>query len=290
MRRDEHARKPPERVPLGQRFGVGDIERRADAPRPHVPHERVGVHERSAPDVDDQRAVGKGGELGVSDDVPRRISAGKGQHDDLRRRQQFRQLVDAVHADAVLVARPRRHRNEVHLEGRQPCGDRLADAAVAEQQHPPVREALGVARMPHPRAGVDGERVEVPLRGEGQPHRELGGGGLVHSRGVGEDDPGRELLRGALVADGLALHESGRHPRQQRQPVAAGHVGRYDQVDAVARGCGIHRPYDHLDAVRERLEVAGELGAGDGDDEAHDLDATRPCDGRAQYPRPRRCA
>ena len=111
-----------------------------------------------------------------------------------------------------------------------------------------------------------------------------------HPGGVGEDDPGRELLRGALVADGLALHESGRHPRQQRQPVAAGHVGRYDQVDAVARGCGIHRPYDHLDAVRERLEVAGEFGAGDGDDEAHDLDATRPCDGRAQYPRPWRCA
>jgi hypothetical protein len=58
MRRDEHARKAPQRVTLGQRFGIGHVQRRADAPASRVIHERVGVDERAAAHVHDQSAVG----------------------------------------------------------------------------------------------------------------------------------------------------------------------------------------------------------------------------------------
>ena len=156
-------------------------------PRPHVVDERIGVDERSAADVHDQRAVGKGREERVVDDVPRRIAPGKRHDHDLGAGEQLGQLVDGVHRHPVFVACAARDGSELDLEGREPRGDGLADSAVAEQQHPAVGEALARRRAPTRPVDVSTrERVEPALRREREGDGELGGRGLVHRRGVRE--------------------------------------------------------------------------------------------------------
>ena len=53
----------------GQRLGVDDIKRRPDAAALDVRDERVGVDQRAAADVDDERPVGQCRQDGVVDDV-----------------------------------------------------------------------------------------------------------------------------------------------------------------------------------------------------------------------------
>lgn len=57
MRADDRARAVPERVILGQWFGVGHVERRAETSGLEFRDEGVGVDDLAAPGVDDQSAV-----------------------------------------------------------------------------------------------------------------------------------------------------------------------------------------------------------------------------------------
>ncbi len=141
----------PERVAVGQRLGIGDVEHRAQAAALQLGDERVGDDDGAAPGVGDERAVRQGREL-VRADQPAGRGRERGEDDeDVGPGQERRQLVDPVDARRVRG----RHADHADAERLQPPLDRAADRAVADDQHAsaPSRSAIHVraARSRRPR-------------------------------------------------------------------------------------------------------------------------------------------
>ena len=90
--------------------GSGSVTSRAARIRPaeRVPHQRVGVDDTAAGDVDQQRAVGHRSEERVVDQPGRVLAQRHDDDDDVVVRQQLRQLVHAVHRPHQLVSRAAR--------------------------------------------------------------------------------------------------------------------------------------------------------------------------------------
>ena len=253
--------RAPQRVPVGQRLGVGDVEGEAQAAC--VTQDCGRVDHRAAGDVDDQCAVGEVGEEGIVDEAPGAVGQRHQHHHDVLVGEQLRQVgggADATHE--VVVALPARHRGDLGLHRQQPLGQGTADRAVAQDQHPRVGQRAPVGHpVPVP---VPAHRLRYPAQaGQDEPDRVLGRRVVVHPARVAEGDAVRQPVRDAVVARALQLHDA-----QAAQLVAAvDHVGarrvvRDPQVDvALGRGA-IAVPDDDLDAI-DRADRLGELGGGE---------------------------
>ena len=190
--------------------GSGSVTSRAARIRPRggVPDQGVGVRDRSAGHVDQQGAVGHGREEGVVDEVAGGVAERHPDDHDVVLRQQGVQLRDAVDVAALVVPRLAGHPCHGGFERQEPVLDRLAHAAVADDQHAPVREAGGGPGLPVTLLLVLQQPRELALAGQDQGKGQFGGGGFVDAGGVGEHPARRERLRDAVVPDRLALHRA----------------------------------------------------------------------------------
>ena len=270
VRADQHARAAPQRVVVGQRLGVGDVEGRHDATGGRRLDEGVGVDDLAARHVDQERAVRHGRQEVAVDQAGGRRAERDDHHHDVVVRQQPGQLVDAVHLrhEVVPGAGPGRDRGERHLEAREPAGDGPPDGAVAEDQHPLVGERRPAAEGDPPGPVLRAHHVGHPAqRRQRQRDRELGGGRVVHPGGVREGDTGREQRQHVVVPGGQQLHRAQRGQQREapeRRPVTD--VRRHDQLDLVAaRRLGDDVPGDGLDAG-DGADHLDPLGVGQGDD------------------------
>ena len=89
---------------VGQRLRVGDVEGEAQPPR--VAHQGVGVGDRTASDVDEERAVGHGRQERVVDEVARGALSGTMTMTTSCTGSSRGELVDAVDRADEVVTRP----------------------------------------------------------------------------------------------------------------------------------------------------------------------------------------
>ncbi len=90
------------------------------------------------------------------------------------------------------VPLPAGHPGHGGFERQEPVLDRLAHPAVADDQHPPVREAGGGPGLPAALLLVLQQPRELALAGQDQGQGEFGGGGFVDAGGVGEHPARRQ--------------------------------------------------------------------------------------------------
>jgi hypothetical protein len=179
-------------MPVGQRLGIGDVEREAQA-GPTAASTRIAAVSatlpramltRSAPSgMAARKAASTSPVVDSFNGTPTMTISAVGSS--------WRQLVDAVDPPGLVVACAARDARELDLERREPLLDGRAHAAVADEQHAAVRRGSRVERepigprMPHGRkSGMPRWAASTSREGE------LGGRGLVHARRVREDVAG----------------------------------------------------------------------------------------------------
>ncbi len=262
MRADEHTRRPPQRVLAGQRLGVGDVERRGDAAGLRLGEQGLGVDDRAAGDVDQQRAVLHAGQEVRAGQAPRLLREGRGQHHHVGLGQQLRQGGERVHGTALRLAGGACDASDPRdLEGREPVLDGAADGPVTDDQDGPVGERRTESGPPLA-AVLASDEVRYPAqRGEDQRQREFGGARLVHTARVAQPHArGQVPQTGLHVVDarGQRLHHPhGRHRGQRTQHrLPRPHV-RHHVEDAVG-GVGGEVRTAVPEAVAEAFGEAGE--------------------------------
>ncbi len=217
--------------------GSGSVTSSAKRSRPDCASARIASVSATLPRAMLTRSApsGSGGEEGGVDEPGRRLVQRHADDDDLGGRQQLGQLVDAVDPPGLVVARAARDARELDLERREPVLDGRADAAVADEQHAAVGEALVSSGGPTALGCRADEVGDAPLGREHERERELGGGGLVHARRVREHVTRRQGRGDVVVADGLRLHEADVDAVERTEPVGRAHVRRHHDVDAPSR-------------------------------------------------------
>ena len=150
--RDDGVGQRPQRVAVGQRLGVGDVEpgaaERAVGQRGH---QVVGHDVAAAGDVDEPGVVGARRSSGAVDDPVGLGRQGERQHHDVgagerARRARRRRRRGRRRPPAGVVARTT---VDVAAERRQQAEQRLGDAAAAEDRHPGARPGCGPGGRPH---------------------------------------------------------------------------------------------------------------------------------------------
>ena len=124
---------------------------------------------------------------------------------------------DSVNRASLVIAWSESDSLDRHLEAAQSRFNCLTDAAVAHEQHRVVGQTLVPGRRPVPFVARSHEVRDPALGGEDEREDEFRGGRLVDRFGVGEDEPRGQHVLDAVVADHLALYESGVHVVQGLQ-------------------------------------------------------------------------
>ncbi|CAH0326976.1 hypothetical protein SRABI128_05684 [Microbacterium sp. Bi128] len=195
-------------------------------------------------------------------------------------RQERVQLRDAVDPAAVIRPFGARHPGHGGLERQEPVLDRFAHPAVANDQDAAVGQAGRGPGVPPSFLLVLDQAGQFALAGEDQGERQLRGGGLVHAGRVGEDPPGRQELRHAVVPDRLALHQGRVHRCQAPQDLRAAHVRRDHDVDPRQGRLTGEVPLQDGD-VRVRLKVLTQGGVRQADSNfpGHECQRSGPASG-----------
>jgi predicted MFS family arabinose efflux permease len=176
MRRDDAVGGRPERVPVGERLGVGDVESRAADPALVEGSDQVvGDDVRAPGHIDKPGVVGHGPQLGLGHNAGRLGREGQGQDDGVGPRQRLVQPVLADNGRADGAGEGAANAGGVcptcawlglsadecclNAEGGEQPQQRLGDAARAQDGDPGLEE-----RMPSALAPRGGARplVEVP--------------------------------------------------------------------------------------------------------------------------------
>jgi hypothetical protein len=137
------------------------------------------------------------------------------------------------------VPRPPRDPDHVALEPAQSPFERLADRAVPEDQHCPVRERvvdLVIGIQPDLPLLVTDRPRQPPVRRQDQPDRELGRRRVVYAACVAQRDAFGEPRLDMLEPGRLQLHDLQRgHLADDVEHVAAAHVTRHVELHLVQR-------------------------------------------------------
>jgi len=91
------------------------------------------------------------------------------------------QIPDGAHLRRPGAAAARHARDRGDLEALQPPLDRLADVAVADDQHPLVGQGPAEHGTPGARVLAADEAVQAPPAGQREGYRQLGGAGVVQA-------------------------------------------------------------------------------------------------------------
>ena len=225
VRGDDHVGQIPQRVTVGKRLGIGDVESRsADRVVPQRFHQGIGVNERAARDVDHPRGRLHLRELRGPDQMVRGVGGGSADHEVIRAGPHLAQagggerLDRARHRAAGAI-----DRDDVGADAREHRDQCPADAAGA---HDGDRGAPQGADLREELLLAPGLRLEVlgqcPHPGQQQRQRVLGDGGGERARrrrpqhgGVGSDH-----LRGEPLLDtrGVQLHPADVLGQRVREP------------------------------------------------------------------------
>ncbi len=257
----------PEGMVGGQRLGIGDVERGADATRVKRFNEGVGVDDGSARGVDQKRALRQQSQLRRGDELMRGGRMREDEDENFRggqKRVEFRDSVNRNRRGAGGAG----DAGEFHAKGKDEMLDGLANGAVADKQDALAMQlflldgregGVGVgmdARVDFGNlrtAAPVGIALEIVIPGEVFEHGENGG-----------ESPlcGGDVVRVLGVADG----DAGGSERDE--PVGAGHEAE-DGVDAAQV-----RPDALSDGGRGRrnpeVDLVGLLGVG-GDGHSFDF-------------------
>ena len=233
VRADEDAGRAPERVVGGQRLGVGDVEGRARPGRRAAP--RRG-----------RRCTTTGPRATLTSSAPRFMRARKAASTSPRVSsvsgtmrtttstvgQQVGQLVErrAPARPSSSVRGVRATRTISTSNAVEPALDRLADAAVADDEHAPVGEGVRCGSAPRCRwPGCARSRRAARSRASDEPDRELRGARVVHAGGVVQRHAVGQVRPHGVDAGPEALHHRSRGIRaiaRERLGAAAGTAGR----------------------------------------------------------------
>ncbi len=237
MRRDQHSRRVPQRVPGRQRLGVGHVERGGDAFLRQLGEQGLGVDQLAAGHVDEQRAVWQQAELARAEHALR-LRRVRGDHEDhVRLWQQLVQVGGRVNQRCSAPAAAGHPGDRGDLEALQAGLDGRPDAPVANDQHPLVGEGPAGPLVPLARDLIAGEPVQVPAAGQGQGQRQLRGAGVVQPGRVAQCHLVRQQRQDVLVAGREGLHDlKSRHLPDLVEHGGALHVGQHVEGGFVGRG------------------------------------------------------
>ena len=132
MRGDKQVGAFPEWVLRGQRFGIGDVEGGANASRVESTDQRIGLNDRAARGIDQQRALRHEGKLLGADEAVGFRSVGQDQDHDFGVGQKL--IKSAYGMDFRRSARAAGNACDFDVEGSQIFFDGFADVAVAYDQ------------------------------------------------------------------------------------------------------------------------------------------------------------
>ena len=236
----------------GQRLGVEHVRRVPDATP--LAHDGVGVDDRTARDVDDERALGERLEERVVDQPDGRLCQRHRDDHDVGAGQQVGELVRAVDVAVLVVARAGPDAQHVGAEAGEARQQLTTDATDAEQHDGPVDEPWPPPRLPPCGGLVAHEVVDLARRREHERHRQLRGRRLVHADRVRDDAALRQHVDDPVVPERLGLDDAdARHVvRDERRDVQD--VRPKDEIEPPLRLRHIALPHDELDVV------VGEVG------------------------------
>ena len=190
----------------GQGFRVHHVQGGAQAAALQLGEQGVGVHHRAPGHVHHQGAVRQAGQEVRVHHAPGGVVERGDQDHDLRRRQQGRQLVHAVHMAVPVVPGAGADPGQLDAERRQPLGDGGAHATGADHQHLAVQQPRRGERPPDALRLVPGEVVQATLGGEDQPQGQFRRGAGVQPIGTGHGGAASRFDK-AIIAGGLGLDQ-----------------------------------------------------------------------------------
>ena len=247
MRADEHVRQRPQWVVGGQGLRVGHVECRADPPGGALLQQGVGVDDRAARGVDEQRAVRHGGqELGVDEAAGVRVSGTS---------RTTTSACGSSSGSRSTGCTPSRADRATSVMSTSNGASRAASADPIEpaptiSTRLPASSSVGVKAQR--RVGLRaGERREVPHAREHRGGRPLGRRGVVDAARVAEGDRRWQLAHPHVGAGRHELHDpQGRHPLRQahdlpgreERGVPELHGRRVRRRVGVAAGVDLDRP------------------------------------------------
>ncbi len=268
----QETRRVPQRVVVGQRLWVDDVEYRAEPLSLQFGEQRVGIDDRTAGGVDDERTVAQAGEGLAPDQSVRRLGQGC-QHDDrVGFRQQVEQRIGAVQPIVLAGANPDHARADRLQVGTQPTADR----PHPDDEHGPGTEILdGAGSVPPRCAGV----LEKSGRGAEQgPQDPLGDRAVPRAAGVAQRHIGRDEAFDAVGSGGQHLNDGQSLETAQFVKSVVGRRPRDEEVDLCQVGGVLEG--DDVGAFRSAPSHRIDGGLGDGGTAVgggHPGHATRSC-------------
>ena len=245
----------PERVVVGERLRVDDVEHGAQAAGFQLAEQRIGVDHAAATRVHEQRAVAHAGEQrGVEEPLGLRRER-REQDDGVRLPDEGGQLVAAMHAVPGVAC----DAGDGDSEWLEPAPHRLADRPEPDDQH---MAALELARGHlRPAAAVRGLELAVGVAEE-RPDDPLGHRRVARSACVAERRPRRHARLDPVRARGEHLqHAQPLEPRQRAERLAVVPVGQHE-----GRPLAPVRKLEHLHTRRRELDGDLVRARGDGGD------------------------